>query len=76
VWTLVADVFQCCCDINLFSTFSHAVQDHVDKTVCASATNSITETNTSVSVLDLFLGPWNLISTYFLGSHRSMFSSS
>jgi len=57
VRTLVANVLQGRCNVNLLSTFSHAIQDHVDKTVRASATNPITETNVSISVLALLWAP-------------------
>lgn len=57
VRTLVANVLQGRCDVDLLSTLSHAIQDHVDKTVRAGATNPITETNVSISVLAILWAP-------------------
>lgn len=43
--SLVSDVLQCSCNVNLFHSFGHAVQHHVNEDVCASSASAITAVN-------------------------------
>lgn len=44
-WSLVSNVLQCRCNVNLLHSFSHAVQHHVDQDVCASPSSAIIAVN-------------------------------
>lgn len=44
-WSLVSNVLQCSCNVNLLHSLCHAVQHHVNQNVCASSSSAIIAMN-------------------------------